>query len=49
MIEELGDLIGAATYFIEKNFTEEEIDIIFKRVVMKKARFNRWNKNGNVE
>lgn len=42
-IEELGDVYGSMDFFVEKNFSDQEIIKISNQSTMKYTRFNQWN------
>ena len=42
-IEELGDVYAAMDFFVEKNFSDQEIIKMSDQSIMKYGRFNQWN------
>jgi NTP pyrophosphatase (non-canonical NTP hydrolase) len=47
LIEEMGDVAAAINFFVEHNFTPEEIDALCKRSETKGEKFSTWHKENS--
>lgn len=47
LLEELGDVSAAVRFFVDQNFTDEELRAYVERVEMKLETFRKWHAEGD--